>query len=802
MIPNETLQTLETIGQTAHVTHVRMTEHTQARILVTLSDKMYTRKQLASVREYSTNAADEHVIRNLPIEKIEVKLPTMEDLNFRIRDFGDGLSETEVKDVYCVLGESTKRNDNRLNGVLGYGCKAGFASADSFIVTSWYNGQKAIYQFIKGDSTKLPDVIRLSIEDTTEPAGIEVCVPVKQSDWYTYHREAVAFYRNWPQMPTIQNLSDDDRETLMKWRNTPATLKGEGWEVRPKVDGNANAVAYMGWVPYQIDWNVLYHKMSLDSKSRALFELLRANDVILYFNMGEIQFVDSREHLEYTDKTINALVARIKEILSKIKDSIQEKFVGIANLWDAKIMYNSIFGTGLIEVEKGEGEVADVTERIKILDGNLMALENTFKGAFTWEGIVLDGSGWFDINRFDNACPDIQSIGHEPAAPVLVTYRKKKTRVKANRCTADKAERIMASTHTIVLINDTGRKHGQQMAARYLIHGHPKAYRTVYVLTFENQSLKDLFYKEMNFATVPVTYLSNIMPEAKKWNSANKVSRSYGGGGGGARPMMYMDIEQGTVESSEVPVREIEDGGYFLYAAEPTIHRYGRRRNRTTERSENVRGKDQYTTFGAEDVCGVLGTILEELDLDVERVYIINSKTADSKWFKEAIASKDWILLWDALDEAMPNLTVCIDHMVDAENYESTTKVSPEAAKRLVPKIMDKNSPLLSLIKTVGDKNFDMYVKIKDAFDGIGQWTTIKGEHKGTIDFDKAEEEAKKAYPYMDWNTLEYDSNATDENMTRVAKYVNAMDVYAFLSKGNTPVEETKLPEPKEAVAA
>jgi hypothetical protein len=804
MIPNETLQTIDTIGQTSQVANFRITQETQARLLMTVSDRMYTRKQLAVVREYSTNAADAHVIAGKTIDQIQVFLPTMEDLNFRIRDFGSGLSELEIRDVYCVLGESLKRSDNRLNGVLGYGCKAGFADADVFTVTSWINGERSIYQCIKGDSTKLPASILISREASTDLSGLEICVPVKQGDWYTYHREAINFYRNWPTMPTINRLSDEDRESLNKWRNTPATLKGEGWEVRPKVDGNANAVAYMGWVPYNIDGNVLYHKMTLDSKTRALFELLRANDVILYFSMGEINFVDSREHLEYTDITINALVARIKEIFAKIKDSIQEKFVGIANLWDAKIMYNAIFGTGLIEVEKGEGDVADVTTRIKILDGNLMALENTFKGAFTWEGITLDGSGWFDINRFDNAFPsEIQSDTHEPQAPVLITYRKKKTRVKANRCSADKAERIMASAHTIVIINDTGRKHGQQMAARYLIHGHENRYRTVYVLTFEQQSLKDLFFKETHFDSVPVTYLTNLMPEAKKWNSANKVARNYGGGGGGVRPMLYLDIDQGTIEENEVPIREIEDGGHYILAAD-TTYVGRRRRGREREKQYNVRGKEEYTSYEAESMAASLATVCEELDIDADRIYVITPKTAESKWFNQAKESGDWKLIWEAIEEAMPNLTVSVDYLVDAENYEGTTKVARNVAKILVPKVMDKNSPMLKLIKTVGDRNFDMYVKIKDAFDGIGQWLTLKGNHKGTVDFEKSAQEAQAAYPFMPWNTLEYDNNATDEEMTKIARYVNALDVYVYLTKDTTPIEQTKveLPKESEAVAA
>jgi bacterioferritin-associated ferredoxin len=60
---------------------------------------MYTRKELAVVREYSTNAADAHIVAGKPIDQIIVSLPTMEDLNFRIRDFGNGLTETEIQEA-------------------------------------------------------------------------------------------------------------------------------------------------------------------------------------------------------------------------------------------------------------------------------------------------------------------------------------------------------------------------------------------------------------------------------------------------------------------------------------------------------------------------------------------------------------------------------------------------------------------------------------------------------------------------------------------------------------------------------
>ncbi len=155
MIPNETPQTIETVGNVTPVANFRITDETQARILVSLSDKMYMHKELAALREYSCNAKDAHTIVNRPISEIVITFPTMEDLTFKIRDFGMGLSEDEIRDIYCVFGVSTKRTSDKLIGCLGLGAKSGFAVSDSFTVTSWNNGEKSIYQCIKGDTTKL-----------------------------------------------------------------------------------------------------------------------------------------------------------------------------------------------------------------------------------------------------------------------------------------------------------------------------------------------------------------------------------------------------------------------------------------------------------------------------------------------------------------------------------------------------------------------------------------------------------------------------------------------------------------------
>jgi hypothetical protein len=787
MIPNDTPQTLETVGEAvAHVGQYRITEANQARILVSLSDKMYTRKELAVVREYSNNGNDAHIVAGKPTSELIVTLPTFENLMFKVRDFGSGLTREDIRDVYCVLGESKKRNSPEQNGVLGYGCKAGFAHADSFTVTSWINGEKTIYNCIKGDVVKLPSVIELSRCSSDEPSGIEVCIPVKQGSLWTFHSEAVNFFKYWENLPTFINLSDDDRESIESFRNTSPTLSGDGWSIRPKCDGSAVGVAFMGGVPYRIDWNMLGSKMALTSHRRVLFDLFQNNDVLLTFKMGEIQFVDSREGLEYTDKTIAAMLSRIESMFDKIKDSIQDKFTNIPNIWAAKMVYNAIFSTGKLEVEAGEDDSATF-EKIRILDGNLTRLESCFQGIFTWNGIPINGAGFPLINRFDNNDPyKIQDNSHNPTYPVMTTYRKKKNRTKVLRCTEHYANNIVASNRVVVVINDSGTKSGQSVIARYLIFKNNSPYSVVHILNFVNSDIKDAFYKEYGFDTVPCLKFSEIIGDAKIWNKEHKVSRSYstgGGGGGGSKSLTYIDVATGSVVEADVPLRELEDGGYFVYI--------GKSRRKITR----IKLADNYTSVHPDNVIRHIQVLSEAMDADVDRVYIIGSLTANSKWFTEATQSGDWINLWKHFSENLSQIEN-YDKLAEVQDLEEHRIFSKRVVGIILPLIMDKKSEIIKLIEKYNEFDKFNFNKVLNALGATN--LTIPNQKQVGTPFEILHDNIRKQYPFLQSYKDEY---VTEDRLKEVAKYINAMDLFVDLTTDNTSKVEESPKEQVEVVA-
>ena len=769
MIPTEIPQQIATQGDTSFVGHFKITEATQARILVSLSDKMYTNKQLAAIREYSTNAADAHAVVNKPISEIIVTFPTMDDLNFSVRDFGTGLNEDQIRNVYCVFGESTKRNSNEFNGLLGYGCKAGFASADSFTVTSWNNGTKSIYQCIKGDTTKLHSAILLSRSNSDEPTGIEVKIPVQSSDMWSFHREATHFYKYWPVLPTMVNMNESYQETMKEFHSLPAILKGEGWEIRPKGSNSASAVAYMGWVPYSVNLDTMYHRMSLDNKSRGLFEILKNNEVTFYFKMGELQFVDSREQLEYTSFTIDALSIRIKGIFSSIKDSIQSKISTGDTLWDAKIIYNSIFGYNNKSEEKVDGD--NTPDNIKMLNGDLSQFEETFKNSFSWNGIIINGNKFSHINRFDNITPDkVNNEFHSPNVPVMITYRKKKSRAKVCRCKVESNNRICASNTTAVVINDTKYKNDQSLVARYLIF--TQNYTVVNVLKFHTDVTKDLFYNEYKFDSVPVIKLSEIISSVKEWNKSLKDTFSLDDKSritmvaSGTRRMKYMDINLGMINESDIPLRDIVNGGYYIEAVPGAKNK--------------IKFGDATRVTTNNQLIRYIKILSIEFGANIEKVFIINTQTQNSQWFKNAIRDNKWVNIYEDFKGWVSRLnpSKLLTHSIYS-NYE----LDDADAKQFLSKLVDKNSSVFKFVNSIKKKS-NPYVEVVDALKSLNLWSLIQAKDTDILEeHDKFLNEFEMKYPLISISDLNFSMNPKE--IDAITNYINAIEFYNSSKKVN-----------------
>ncbi len=149
-----------------------------------LSASLYSNPLLAAIREIVCNADDAHQQAGVtkPIQIFVGELDESQGDMLVVRDFGHGIPDDKMDDIYLVFGESTKKDDSGSTGGFGLGSKAPWAVVDQFFVTSNHNGTKTIYTLVKSD----PDndgrpSIQVMFRGPTTDTGLEVRVPIVNS---------------------------------------------------------------------------------------------------------------------------------------------------------------------------------------------------------------------------------------------------------------------------------------------------------------------------------------------------------------------------------------------------------------------------------------------------------------------------------------------------------------------------------------------------------------------------------------------------------------------------------------------
>ena len=193
-----------------------------AHIFNVLRNQLYSDKILAVVREYSCNAVDAMIEGGKKKEPIVVTLPNQMNPNFTVRDFGEGLTDTEIQEIYAFYGESTKRNTNEQTGMLGIGSKSAFAYGDNFVINSFVKGTKNSYNaFI--DPSQVGQISKLSSEHTNQPDGVEIVVPVKSEDYDEFQKKARGLFEHFLVKPIIKGAAQFTYDT------EDVLFKGDDW---------------------------------------------------------------------------------------------------------------------------------------------------------------------------------------------------------------------------------------------------------------------------------------------------------------------------------------------------------------------------------------------------------------------------------------------------------------------------------------------------------------------------------------------------------------------------------------------
>lgn len=295
-----------------------------------LSSKLYSDPQLAIIRELSTNAWDAHVEAGNEDKPFEVHLPNRMEAYFFIRDYGTGMSHQNIMQLYTTYFESTKTNTNEQVGCLGLGSKSPFSYTDNFSVISWFRGKKRVYSMFKGEEG-FPKVALMQTLDSDEPSGIEVRFACKTEDVSDFVDKAKKVYRKFPVLPNFHGSSTfsiEEREVA---------LKGRGWKIYEGARGGPHpSYAIMGCIGYPL------HAYHLKGDAQLL---LRNASIDVEFPIGSLEIAANREELQYSDFTKEAVEKVFNTICDDIADKLSEKFDRCKSLWEARCLYQQLFGT-------------------------------------------------------------------------------------------------------------------------------------------------------------------------------------------------------------------------------------------------------------------------------------------------------------------------------------------------------------------------------------------------------------------------------------------------------------------------
>ena len=306
-----------------------------------LSSNLYQNKTLAVIREITCNAVDAHTVAGLPIRDIKVHLPTFTEPYFAVRDYGPGMSETDVLSLYTTYFRSTKDRDNTQIGGFGLGSKSPFAVSDQFTVTSWHGGTKSTYVCYKQDG--MPRVNITGSVPCGAETGIEVRVPQSSASGsaLTWQAEARQLFRWWADLPecNVAVLADDSLFTpenvaLQSDRHLDDVPE---WTVFKA--GMYNNII-MGNVPYTLN------EAALKDVPPTVVALLQKVRLAIRVPMGSVSISPSRETLSYDPATVTYLTAKLKDVIRDIVAAIERELANAPSLAEARRMvYSRDLGT-------------------------------------------------------------------------------------------------------------------------------------------------------------------------------------------------------------------------------------------------------------------------------------------------------------------------------------------------------------------------------------------------------------------------------------------------------------------------
>lgn len=312
-------------------------------ILEILRDKLYSNAPKAICQEIMSNARDAHRELGNTGVPIRVTLPTTFDPNYRVRDFGIGITPERMEEVFVKYGVSTKRGSNNYTGSWGIGSKVPYSYGDSYqvITINPENGKNIRREYISYlDESRKGKLVLTKTEETVEERGTEIVVPVKEDDFYKFSQYTQISGKWWDVQPVVKGTTEG-----WEWELPEITLTGKDkdWAIINE-KYSSNKIILDG-IEYEINLQPLISLLSSDNYD-FIYKSSSSFDFVLYFNTGDLYMNASRDSIDYDEKSAEKIYNIIKKMVDEASADIVEKIGNAKTRHEAVCLYedNETFG--------------------------------------------------------------------------------------------------------------------------------------------------------------------------------------------------------------------------------------------------------------------------------------------------------------------------------------------------------------------------------------------------------------------------------------------------------------------------
>lgn len=276
-----------------------------------LSTGLYANPLRTMIQEIMFNAWDAHRMGNCQDRPIDVYLNDTSGLI--VRDYGPGIHPDDVHGIYCIYGNSTKRNDKGQTGGFGLGSKSPFAYTDSFMVTNHHAGKKYMYVVNRAcdENNGGPGMTPIIEGVDTEETGLIVTVPFKND---RDRQRAYDYIKDILFLSGIKiniHFEEEEMETIESASLEPSEY------INDDKHGHAGLWAVYGGVRYKIEKEDAYatEYAFLAQLSQTL------GTFFIGFEPDSLTPLPNREGLNLSDKTVETLKSQM--------ETMQEAFMAV-----------------------------------------------------------------------------------------------------------------------------------------------------------------------------------------------------------------------------------------------------------------------------------------------------------------------------------------------------------------------------------------------------------------------------------------------------------------------------------------